>query len=222
MTNGKALGTIALAALLVSTGCGKTKPGDKANATQTAEGTAGTEAANEAVPEVEANSEAVPVGEEASGSAATPVKNLVAAHNGGVVRIAPKADSSAPVRVAAGGALSRYVDMHPREVEGGRSFLGEPVVRKAIAANVRDARIRDFIYHYNGPDAPIASKGGRLYAWGCEVHNCGFHNWTVSIRPDGSGAEICHYQNDEAPDGTSTWYLPGGRSVKRDGNCPDG
>jgi hypothetical protein len=101
------------------------------------------------------------------------------------------------------------------------SFLTEPAVRKAVAA-VRDAQVREFIRSYNGPDAPIAQRrDGRLIAWGSEARNSSFHNWAVTIRPDGSGAEVCYYHDDDDPDGSSTWYLPGGRSVKRDGNCPD-
>jgi hypothetical protein len=222
MTNRNALGAIALTALLVTAGCGKkTPPANQVNAARPAE--ANTGATNEAVPQVDANSETAPSTEEASTeNDTTPVKNLVAAHNGGVVRIGPMKAPTGPVHIAATGALARYVDMHPREVEGGRSFLGEPVVRQAIAASVRDASVRNFIFHSDGPDAPIAkTRGGRLIAWGCEAHNCGFHNWAVSITPDGARAEVCYYHDDERPDGSATWYLPRGRTVKRAGNCPD-
>ena len=217
MTNSKRLGAIALTAMLLASACGtrKAPPADQVNAAQPAAGNTVAEAVNEA---------AVPVPDEVVENDTTPVKNLIAASKSGVVRIAPKAGGpgGGPVRVAATGALARYVDMRPREIEDGRSFLGDPAVRWAIAANVRDAGVRNFIYNYSGPDAPIArTRSGRIIAWGCEAHNCGFHNWAVSIAPDGSGAEICHYQDDERPDGSSTWYLRGGRTVKRAGNCPD-
>jgi hypothetical protein len=217
MSNATALNAIALSALLLTAGCRtKTLAGNQANATQTAQGNAGADAGEEAPPAVDET-----VGAEETTSAAndtTPVKNLVAAHNGGVVRIVPR---TAPAAAHPTGFLARYVDMRPREVEDGRSFLGEPAVRRAVAANVRDAGVRDFIFHYNGPDAPIAAKNGRILAWGCEARNCGFRNWSVSITPDGSSAEICYYQDDERPDGSATWYLPRGRTVKRAGNCPD-
>jgi len=222
MTNRNALGVIALTTLLVTADCGKkTPPANQVSATQTAE--ANTGATNEAVPEVGANSETAPPTQEApTENDTTPVKNLVAAHNGGVERIGPMKPPTGPVRVAVMRALARYVDLHPREVEAGRSFLGEPAVRRAIAASVRDAGVRSFIYNYNGPDAPIAkTRGGRLIAWGCEAHNCGFHNWAVSITPDGSSAEVCYYHDDERPDGSATWYLPRRRTVRRAGNCPD-
>ena len=216
MTNRNAMGVIALSALLTTEGCGtkKTPPANQVNAAQPAEGNTVAETVNEALP----------VPDEVVENDTTPVKNLIAANKGGVVRIAPRngGSSGAPIRVAAAGSLSRYVDMRPREVEDGRSFLGDPAVKRAIAANVRDASVRNFIYHYSGPDAPIArTRSGRIIAWGCEAHNCGFHNWAVSMAADGSSAEICHYQDDERPDGSSTWYLRGGRTVKRAGNCPD-
>ena len=212
MSNGTAFEAIALSALLLTAGCKtKTVQGNQANATQTAQGNAGAEA--ETPPAVDETAGA----EAATANDTTPVKNAVAAHNGGVVRLAPRA---APAAARPTGFLARYVDMRPREVEDGRSFLGEPAVRKAVAG-VRDARVRDFILHYDGPDAPIAAKNGRILAWGCEAHNCGFHNWSVSITPDGSSAEVCYYEDDERPDGSATWYLPRGRTVKRAGNCPD-
>ena len=224
MTNTRALGAIALSALLLMAGCGKDKPANVAKAGETAPGPDGTTDAGPAPP-----AETVEDGSAATEAApdTTPVKNAVAAAQGGVRRPPGWAPAvaggtgggTAGARARAG--LAKYVDLRPRESEGGRSFLTEPAVRKAVAA-VRDAQVREFIRNYNGPDAPIARRGdGRVIAWGCEAHNCGFHNWSVAIRPDGSGAEICYYHNDDDPDGTSTWYLPAGRIVKRDGNCPD-
>ena len=227
MRNETAVGALALAMLLLAAGCGKDKPGNLAKA--------GEEAAppvpgNTAAPEPPA--EAVDAEDQAADEPAdvTPVKNAVEATKSGVRR----PPGWAPARASNGGSgggrvaptvrtgLARYVHWRPRESEGGKSFLTEPAVRQAIAANVRDAKVRNFIYHYSGPDAPIARRrDGRLIAWGCEAPNCSFHNWAVAIAPDGSRAEVCYYQNDDDPDGTSTWYLPGGRTVKRDGNCPD-
>lgn len=226
MRNGRALGAIALTILLLTTGCGKDKPGSLAKS------------GGESTPSAPADSDSGPTPPEADTTVAapvaepepdtTPVKNAVAAAKSGVRRppgwapanAGSTGGGSAGAKARAG--LAKYVDWRPRESEGGRSFLTEPAVRKAIAANVRDAQIRNFIYRYNGPDAPIAMRrDGRVIAWGCEAHNCGFHNWAVAITPDGKRAEVCYYHNDDEPDGTSTWYLPGGRTVKRDGNCPD-
>src|SRR3546814_2282629 len=76
-------------------------------------------------------------------------------------------------------------------------------------------RSRDFVFHYNGPDAPIVRKDGRILAWGCEVHNCGYHNWSISITPDGNSADVCLYHDDDKPDGQSRWYLSDGKTEMR-------
>lgn len=121
---------------------------------------------------------------------------------------------------AATGLLSAYVGKHPPEKVDGVTFLDQPSVKAAVAAAVPDARVRDFVFHYNGPDAPIVLKDGRVLAWGCEAHNCGYHNWSVAITPDGKDAQVCFYHDDDSADGPATWYLPGGRTEKRPGNCP--
>lgn len=130
--------------------------------------------------------------------------------------------SAAPDNAAAAvdGPLSKYVGKHPSDRVDGKRFLDEPAVRKAVAANVSDAAIQKFVFGYDGPDAPIVAKAGRVLAWGCERHNCGYHNWAISITPDGTSADVCFYRNADRPDGSSTWYLPGGTSERRQGNCP--
>ena len=139
---------------------------------------------------------------------------------------APGANSDAEITATANGAtsaeglLSKYVGKHPSETLNGKRFLDEPTVKAAVAATVADPRIRDFVFRYNGPDAPIVAKDGRILAWGCERHNCGYHNWSVAITPDGSNAQVCFYHNDDSADGPATWYLPDGKTEKRAGNCP--
>lgn len=118
------------------------------------------------------------------------------------------------------GALSGYVGKHPSDAVDGARFLDEPMVVKAVEANVPDAAVRKFIFGYDGPDAPIVAKAGRILAWGCERHNCGYHNWSIAITPNGASAEICYYRDKARPDGPSTWYLPNGRTEQRSGNCP--
>ncbi|WP_343518052.1 hypothetical protein [Sphingomonas sp.] len=121
---------------------------------------------------------------------------------------------------AAEGPLSKYVGKHPSDRVDGMRFLDEPMVRKAVAANVSDAAARKFVFGYDGPDAPIVAKAGRVLAWGCERHNCGYHNWAISITPDGASADVCFYRNPDRPDGSSTWYLADGKREQRQGNCP--
>jgi hypothetical protein len=122
--------------------------------------------------------------------------------------------------IPAEGLLSKYVGKHPSELVGGTRFLDEPVVQKAVAASVPEGAARKFVFGYDGPDAPIVAKAGRILAWGCERHNCGYHNWSVAITPEGTAAEVCYYRNDDQPDGQSIWYLPGGKTEQRAGNCP--
>lgn len=118
------------------------------------------------------------------------------------------------------GLLTRYVGKHPSAPVDGTRFLDESVVRTAVAGIVSDAAVRKFVFGYDGPDAPIVAKAGRILAWGCERHNCGYHNWSISITPDGTNAEVCFYRDDKRPDGESTWYLAGGKTEQRPGNCP--
>lgn len=133
----------------------------------------------------------------------------------------PVSNAGAPAPTAGGSAfLSLYVGKHPSEPLSGRTFLEQPTVKGAVEATVPDPAIRDFIFHYNGPDAPIVGKNGRLLAWGCEAHNCGYHNWSILITPEQPDAEICFYHDDKRSDGPSRWFLPGGRTETRPGNCP--
>ena len=221
MTNKAALGAITLSVLLLTAGCGKDKPGSVAKADGDTPAAGGNSEAGPPPPAVETtDADSGPATE----PDVTPVKNAVEATRSGIRRPpgwAPASSGGGSAGARARAGLAKYVDWRPRESEGGLSFLTEPAVRRAVAA-VRDSQVRQFIRSYNGPDAPIAQRrDGRLIAWGSEARNSSFHNWAVAIRPDGSGAEVCYYHDPDDPDGTSTWYLPGGRTVKRDGNCPD-
>ena len=120
----------------------------------------------------------------------------------------------------AGADLSQYVGKHPSDSVGGTRFLDEPAVKAAVAASVADSAVREFVFNSNGPDAPIVTKDGRVLAWGCERHNCGYHNWSIAITPDGTKADVCFYHDDDSADGPATWYLPGGKTETRPGNCP--
>jgi hypothetical protein len=142
-----------------------------------------------------------------------------AADNAAVVNNSAAIGNTAAATATPAGLLDAWVGKHPSEKVDGLTFLAQPRVKAAVAA-VPDAKVRDFVLGYNGPDAPIVKKDGRVLAWGCEKHNCGYHNWSISITPDGSSAEVCFYQNDAKPDGTSTWYVAAGKTEQRPGNCP--
>lgn len=150
-------------------------------------------------------------------NAAADAINVVAAANDAAANLT---NAAAVDTKAATGPLAAYVGHHPSEKVDGRTFLDEPLVRAAVGAVAKDARARDFVFKYDGPDAPIVMSEGRVLAWGCEKHNCGYHNWSVAIAPDGSSAEVCYYENDDSVEGRSTWYLPGDRTEQRPGNCP--
>lgn len=128
--------------------------------------------------------------------------------------------NNAAADAGAGVDLSKYVGKHPSDAVDGTRFLDEPAVKAAVAASVPDPAVRNFVFNYNGPDAPIVAKDGRILAWGCERHNCGYHNWSVAITPDGTNAQVCFYHDDDSPDGPATWYLPRGKTETRPGNCP--
>jgi len=116
-------------------------------------------------------------------------------------------------------ALSRYAGHYPFDAVDGVRFLDQPAVTRAVAERVPDAEIRKLVLGGEGPGTPIVAKNGALLAWGCETHNCGSHDWAVSIAPDGSDARICYH--DEATMGPrARWYLAPGKSEMRDGDCP--
>ncbi|MBX3593000.1 hypothetical protein [Sphingomonas sp.] len=130
--------------------------------------------------------------------------------------------SEAPVgnRTAAApapsGPLAVYVGKYPFDKVAGTSFLDDPLVRKSVRAAVGDPTILAWIFDKAGPQTPIAMIDGRLAAWGCEAHNCGPHQWTVLIAPDGSDAELCYLPDDAV---RPVWYADGG-ATKRDASCP--
>lgn len=121
---------------------------------------------------------------------------------------------------AAEGVLSAYVGRHPSESVNGVTFRANPVVRRAVEATLADPALRRFVLDSPATDAPIVLKDGRVLAWGCEPHNCGYHNWSVSILPDASSADVCFYHDDDSADGPSRWYLAAGGTEERPGNCP--
>lgn len=133
---------------------------------------------------------------------------------------ATAARNEAAANDAAEGALSAYVGHHPSEAVNGVAFRADPAVRRAVEATLADPGLRRFVLDSPATDAPIVSKDGRILAWGCEPHNCGYHNWSISILPDASAADICLYDNDDSADGPSRWHLAAGGTEERPGNCP--
>lgn len=119
----------------------------------------------------------------------------------------------------ASATLSAYVGHYPFDKVNGTSFLDQPSVIAAVDRLVSDGRIRALVLGGDGPGTPVALQAGKLVAWGCETHNCGDHDWTVSIAPDGSDPSVC-YHDAATMQARSRWYLAPDRVEMRDGDCP--
>ncbi|WP_157218805.1 hypothetical protein [Flavisphingomonas formosensis] len=131
---------------------------------------------------------------------------------------------SAPAEEAGGadqGDLGAYVGHYPFDKVGGVSFIENPKVKAAIARTVTDKAILRWVTDPDaGPSDTIYRKDGKIAAWSCQQHNCGDHNWTLLVDPDGAKAALC-YHDAEKSGGGSLWYpAGGGEPEKRDGDCP--
>ncbi|KQN94280.1 hypothetical protein ASE95_05430 [Sphingomonas sp. Leaf231] len=115
--------------------------------------------------------------------------------------------------------LSRYVGAYPTEAAaGGPSFLRHPAVRSGVAEVVKDVVVRDLVLGSDVTATPIAMVEGKLVAFGCEPHNCGPHNWAVTVKPDGSAPAVCYYDQDRR---VARWYPQGAGPAPVNG-CPSG
>ena len=128
---------------------------------------------------------------------------------------APTASAS-PVAKA---ALGAYAGKYPFDKVDGVSFLDQPAVRAAVTGLIGDPAISGQLLGGDGPATPIAERAGKLVAWGCRTHDCGDHNWSVLIAPDGSGAQAC-YHDASSMQARSRWYLAPGKAAVRPGDCP--
>ena len=135
------------------------------------------------------------------------------------------ANGTAPANTAAGngaasaaGPLSAHVGRLPSDVVNGTTFLADPRVRAAVEAAVSDAEVRRWVLREDVTSNPIGRRDGRIVATGCESHNCGPHNWSILIDPEGAAAEVC-YARDTQGD-RATWYVAGRPAEQRPGACP--
>lgn len=126
--------------------------------------------------------------------------------------VLPRAAAEAPQD------LSVYAGLYPGEEVEGISFLEHPAVRAAAEKAVSDAAVLKWVLSPEGPKTPIAAKGNLLLSWGCETHHCGQHNWSLLITQDGSEAELCYFDADEAP-GTR-WFSAGQEPKVWELECP--
>ena len=114
--------------------------------------------------------------------------------------------------------LAAYDGKYPHAAAPVPQFLDHPLVRRAVETVVEDADLRRRLLDHGGPKTPIWIEDGRIHSWGCEQHLCGPHNWTVSMKLDGSEPEVCHH-NADTPASGATWYLAG-RTEVREFQCP--
>lgn len=135
---------------------------------------------------------------------------------------APSAKPESSPPAAATVDLSGYVGHYPFDKIGGRDFYDQTVVQAALSSLVPDAAIRTRILADDGPATPIAlGANKRLIVWGCETHNCGDHNWAITIAVDGTAPQICYHDQATTGDG-ARWYVAPGKTQMRGGACPSG
>lgn len=116
------------------------------------------------------------------------------------------------------GPLSAYVGKTTYDAVDGIAFVDRPEVRAAVTSLVPDAAARRWILSRDTTQSPIVMQGAQLYSSACEPHNCGPHQWTILIGPDGSSAEIC-YHDDRQDQAHSRWYAAGRPPEARPGYC---
>jgi hypothetical protein len=114
--------------------------------------------------------------------------------------------------------LTAYVGKYPHDAVGGVDFYDRTDVANGLIAAVGDEKLRRLIRGRSGPETPIFARGKQVAAWGCEEHDCGDHNWTVLVDPDGGKTEVC-YHNSETTGDRSRWYAGAAPSL-RPGACP--
>jgi len=125
-----------------------------------------------------------------------------------------------PATSPATGGLAAYVGKYPFDKVGGGSWNDNPTVLAGIRKTVTDAAVRTAILETPGPASPIALVDGKVTAWACEQHNCGFHQWSVMVDPATGATDVCYYDEEKA--GTSArWFLAGGKTETRAGDCSE-
>jgi hypothetical protein len=98
-------------------------------------------------------------------------------------------------------SLGTYLGKYPYEKVSGVSFWEHPAVVAQVEKLISSPAARGIILG-GGVETPIAEAGAQgeyLFAYACEQHNCGSHNWSVAIKRDGSNASVCYYNADGGP-----------------------
>lgn len=114
--------------------------------------------------------------------------------------------------------ITAYVGKYPHDAVDGVGFYDRTDVANGLIDAVGDDKVRALIRGRSGPETPIFARGTRVASWGCEAHDCGDHNWMLSIDTKGGKAEACYHDADTMGE-TSRWYS-GAAPVTRPGACP--
>ena len=95
--------------------------------------------------------------------------------------------------------------------------IAATAVISAVDKLVPDKAVAARILSVDATMTPIAKRDGALIAFGCEQHNCGSHNWAISLKPDGTRPRICYKPDGESP----RWYGDQPVGAAKD-SCPSG
>ena len=109
-------------------------------------------------------------------------------------------------------SLAAYAGKSPYDKVAGKTFTETNAVKAAIAGSGASAEARKWLADTTGPASPIVLQNGKLVMNECQEHNCGDHNWTIAIAPDGTAPEICYYDMKLGP--KPQWFV-GGKAVDR-------
>lgn len=114
--------------------------------------------------------------------------------------------------------LAAYAGKEPFEPVGKVTFFHHPAVVAGVAKVVPSPALRKMMLAPSGPSGPVVVTTAAVTADGCEVHNCGDHNWTIAIARPTRAATVC-YHDAKSMGQRSRWYLAPGRTELRDGSC---
>lgn len=116
--------------------------------------------------------------------------------------------------------ITAYVGKYPGDAVDGVGFYDRTEVARALIDAVGDEGIRRRFTMRDAVTVPIfRTADGRIAAHGCEPHNCGDHDWTFLVAPDGTKGAAC-YHDAATMGGSSRWYAAGAAPATRPGDCP--
>ena len=146
---------------------------------------------------------------------ALPVVGAASATPGAAIGITPAIE---PAASGTAPDLTNYVGKFPFDEVSGVSWNEHPMVKAGSQKTVTDASVLEAMAMPGGPSAPIATYLGKVGSWGCQVHNCGDHQWAVLVDPRTGETDVCYHNAAKVRD-KSRWFLANGAEEIRPGNC---